>query len=419
MTTKTLLTLLVAIAGLLLAACGGGQSVESAALTTEIAPQEGKWTWKHTNHFGIGFEGRRDYKRAMYDDCIETSGPGNCSVSGRGWFARWGQVPMVVVPRTSTREEVWAIQRTIAVLNRSLPTDKRLRLGYTHRTFVGIDQGDAPNHLQRLVPAGTIHAEIHPYDDPDFSGLAWTDGKRAFAFGDEIDFDFSNLNDDEFGWTMTAAIETMAHEFLHALGLIAHPHPIHTSIMSYRHYREGELDNVPLVDMAVLYDMYGWGHWSEDMRLVVDAVHGVQFGVHRLNYGAALIPWVDAGYMAAPPPDVLLGRASYKGLLLGYTASGFTAQGDAELSVNFDSNSGSAKFDQIQTTDGNTWNMWNRLGYRYDLNLYAHYFDSRTDARDNDGIPDVVGTFYGWDAEVAAGTLQRPEITAAFGAERD
>lgn len=88
--------------------------------------------------------------------------------------------------------------------------------------------------------------------------------------------------------------------------------------------------------------------------------------------------------------------------------------------LNFgDTGSGSALFDQIHAHDGTTWSMWNRRGYRYVLNLYAHYFDSGSDPRDQDGIPDVVGAFYGWDSEVAAGTLQRLEITAAFGAETD
>lgn len=309
------------------------------------------------------------------------------------------------------------------VLNRSLPEDRRFRVDWEWQsdrvTFKGVSRENAHEHAEHIVPSGYIHAEIYPYDDPGFAGFAWTDGEKGYALGNENDFDFSNPEEDDIGWRMRAAVNTMVHEFLHALGFLAHPNPVHTSILSYRHHREGELDSVPLVDVAVLYDMYGWGHWSEDMKRVVDTVDGVQFGVHNLQYGSALIPWVDAGYVATPEPDALLGRASYRGDLVGYTASGFAASGDTRLSVNFNTGSGSVRFDKIQAYDGTTWSMWNRRGFRYDLNLYAHYFDSSADRRDQDGIPDVVGAFYDWDAEVAAGTLQRPEITAAFGAEKD
>lgn len=425
MTIRTLLATPAIAAGLLLlSACGGGSGVPMVGYvpTAEGAPQEGFVSWSKDHHDSIGFDGRQDYKGAMYDDCVKNDVLGNCSMSGHGWFERWSQVPVIVVPRSSSREEVWAIKRALAVLNRSLPGAARLKGYYTDISFVGIDRHNANDHVERLVPVGAIHAEIYPYDDPDSGGFGWTDGQRGYAVVDEGHY-FSDGTSPDLanGEDMRSVVDTLVHEFLHALGLLGHPHPVHTSILSYRHHREGELDNVPLVDVAVLYDMYGFGYWAGDMGRVVDTVDGVQFGVHRLHYGSgsALIPWVNAGYMTVPEPDALLGRASYKGNLVGHTASGFTASGDTRLSVNFDTGAGSARFEKIQAYDGTKWSMWNRRGFRYDLNLYAHYFDSSTDSRDQDGIPDVVGAFYGRDAEVAAGTLQRSEITAAFGTEQD
>ncbi len=412
--------LTVASAVLLVAACGGGSGEPAAGYgqLSEIKPKEGV-IWSAARHPGIGFDARQDYKKAMYDDCVKDSGISGCSISGRGWFERWSQVPVIVVPRSSTQEEVWVINRAISVLNRSLPEDMRLRSSYTYQTFAGIGRENSREHAERLVRPGTIHAEIYPYDDPDSAGFAWTDGERGYAFGDERNYDFSSLDEGRVRWEMRSAVDTMVHEFLHALGLLAHPHPVHTSALSYRHHRKGEPDSVPLVDVAVLYDMYGWGYWSGGGKLFTETSGGVQFGVNNLHHGTALIPWVDAGYMAAPKPDALSGWASFKGKLVGYTASGFTANGRTRLSVNFGTSSGSAQFDNIQAYDGTTWSMWNRRGFQYDLKLYAHYFDSSTDPRDRDGIPDVVGAFYGWEAEVAAGTLQRPEITAAFGAEKN
>ena len=408
------------IAVLLLSACGGGGLGYTP--TTEIEPQAGYLRWSGAYHASIGVDGRQDYKDAMYDDCVKENGYLSCSRLGYGWFVPWRRVPVVVISRSSKQEEVWAIRRAIAIVNRTLPVSTRLKADWTNQSLVGFNSTIDYERTEDWVSDGTIHVEIYPYDDPNSSGIAWTDGERAFALVDQVDHDLAS-DEDGFHWSIRSAIETMVHEFLHALGLVAHPHSIHTANLSYRHHREGEPDNVPLIEAAVFYDMYNLGQWAENIDFVVDTVDGVQFGVYGLynedeeDFSTA-IPWVDAGYMAAPKPDALLGSASYQGELAGIiTSSGYYAAGDADLSVNFDTGSGSAWFDQIQAYDGTTWSMWNRRGYRYTLNLYAHYFDSSTDPRDRDGIPDVVGAFYGWDAEVAAGTLQRPEITAAFGGE--
>lgn len=424
MTIRMIAVPALAAALSLLVACGGGPGADHAS-TTVIEPQAGYLRSSGAWHASIGADGRQDYKDAMYDDCVKEDGYSSCSKSGDGWFVPWSQVPVVAVPRSSRQEEVWAIRRALSIVNRSLPNSSRLKAYWTSQSLAGFNPVTDYERTQYWVSDGTIHVEIYPYDAPDSSGTAWTDGERAFALGDQINHDL-NSDEDGFHWSMRSAVDTIVHEVLHALGLSGHPHPVHTSILSYRHHREGELDNVPLVDAAVLYDMYNFGQWAQKHDFVVGTLDGVQFGVWGLhdeddedNF-SALIPWVDAGYMATPKPDALLGSASYQGELVGIIASsGYFAHGDADLRVNFDTGSGSARFDQIQAHDGTTWSMWNRRGYRYALNLYAHYFDSGADPRDQDGIPDVVGAFYGWDSEVAAGTLQRPEITAAFGAEKD
>ena len=140
----------------------------------------------------------------------------------------------------------------------------------------------------------------------------------------------------------------------------------------------------------------------------------MQFGVHDLDFGNALMPWVDAGFMPLPHDDALSGTASWTGTLVGKaTGVGRNVHGVAELGVDFDNNFGGwASFHTIKDWAGT---MWNRSGWRYDLYVNDYYFDSN----DPDGVPDVVGAFYGADAKVAAGTLQRPEIVAAFGARKD
>jgi len=100
--------------------------------------------------------------------------------------------------------------------------------------------------------------------------------------------------------------------------------------------------------------------------------------------------------MAAPRPEALSGRASYRGTLVGYAPDGSALHGDADLGVDFGRGTGEARFHRITDWEG-SW--WNRSGYRYGLSLYGHYFDSSGDPQDRDGIPDVTGAFYGFEAE--------------------
>ncbi len=394
---------LVAILSVLSGCGGSGSSNPDPA--KQIRPEEAlSRTGAH--HQGIGHDARRDYRQAMYDDCVKDNGYSDCSVSGRGWFRPWNRLPEVHVSSSSTQEEVWVIRRALGILNRSLPEEYRLGYQITRRTFSGVNRDSQLARSRSLVPEGVIHAEIYPYDDPDSGGVAWTDGTRGYALGDETDHDLSTPH------RMRPLVDTMVHEFLHALGFGGHPHPVHTSILSYRHHREGELDNVPLIDVSMLYDLHEWGSWDTGMKMVADHAGGVHFGVDSLHRETVFIPWVDAKHIAAPRLNELSGRASYSGSLVGYAAAE-PVLGVADLSIDFNGGTGEARFHRIYDWKGK-W--WNRNGYRYDLGLHGHYFDSSSDARDRDGIPDVVGAFYGFEAETAAGTLQRAEITAAFGA---
>ena len=405
---RTITALSLAATGLLLlAACGGDAPVANHGPTTVgIAPQEQAYSYSGTRRRDVSHSGRKDYKEAMYVDCERQNTPG-CSVSGRGWFVRWIRAPShVAIPDPemgySTYDEEDVIRRAVAIVNRSLPESKRLAVKYTDRTFAGnvIGTKVAYSDMQRVKP-GEIHAEILALVGT--SGRGWTNGRKGMAFVRE-----SEMANPEY------AVQTMVHEIMHALGLMGHPHHTHTSVLSYQHQSTVVFDNVPLIDMAVLYEMNGWGHWSGSIKTVLGTVDGVQFGVHDLDSGAARIPWVDAGFMPLPHEDALRGKASWTGTLVGKTTGlAQDVHGIAELGVDFDNSfDGWASFHTIRRWNGT---MWNRRGWRYDLYVNDYYFDSN----DEDGIPDVVGAIYGAEAEVVAGTLQRPEITAAFGAEKD
>ena len=90
----------------LVGGCGGSGS-SNPDPAKQIGPEEAlSRTGAH--HQGIGHEARRDYRKAMHDDCVKDSSHLDCSVSGRGWFSSWNRLPEVHVSSSSTQEEVWA-----------------------------------------------------------------------------------------------------------------------------------------------------------------------------------------------------------------------------------------------------------------------------------------------------------------------
>lgn len=415
--TKFLVVVLVL--PLFLAACGGGiaPQTQTPLSETEAVFQTPAAAISRTGNVrrDVGWDARWDYKEAMALDCLADGGSQfTCGTSGRGWFVPWVSWPDgVVIPEKDgmTSEESEVIFRAISIVNRSLPADKKLKLyeyttsGHSLKRFGTFRR--VSDSLTSQLLYGTIHAEVLSWSLPDAAGVGWTDGYKGFALVHRKVM----AADPEY------AVQTMVHEILHALGLTGHPQHTHTSVLSYQHESSEIFDNIPALDLAVLYDMYGWGYWSGRVDTVFEVMDGVQFGVHSFDYGRAIIPWVDGGYMGTPHSSKLEGRASYEGQLVGKTT--VLAQdvwGVAELGFNLGRREGDVRFHTIRHWDGR---MWNREGYRYDLRVSGGYFRSFIYEGDPDGTPDVAGAFYGYDGEVAAGTLQRADLTAAFGARKD
>ena len=164
--------------GALLAGCGGGSVVDYAP-TDDIAPQELAYSYYGTTRRDISYHGRHDYKEAMVANCGLENDSG-CSVYGDGWFVRWNQPPLYVAipdPESgkSTYDEEDVIRRAVAILNRSLPENKRLAITYTDETFASTIVGPQITYRDRQrIRSGEIHAEILPYIGSP--GLGWTDG---------------------------------------------------------------------------------------------------------------------------------------------------------------------------------------------------------------------------------------------------
>ena len=243
-------------------------------------------------------------------------------------------------------------------------------------------------------------------------GWAYTDGRKGLI---SIDTNGESYQHPE------RLVHALTHEMLHAVGFMSHPHDIHTSILSYRFDRSGIVDELPLIDQAMLWDMYGWGDWTGLMYESFDVAGGVQFGarvIHLEDDSWVVGPFVDGGRLNPPDSSDLSGSASWIGSLTGFDQDGEVFS-RAHLTANFTTAAGTATFDQFQTltsTDGWVSSARHGNGYRYTLGYDRHWF------RSTDIDPDVVGAIYGVEGGIAAGTIERHGtnwLIAGFGAERE
>lgn len=162
------------------------------------------------------------------------------------------------------------------------------------------------------------------------------------------------------------------------------------------------------------------GPWVNTSTHLVGNGTYAHFGVALRNGYAE--PWAY-GYITsqdlADNPS-LSGNAAWNGTLLGFTPSANPVAGDAEIGVNLNTLEGRADFTTLEqwaagAAPGNagTGTMWGDgdLGY-----LIAVRGNTFKQTGGDDGI--LTGVFVGHQHEGATGTLERSDLTAAFGAAR-
>ena len=133
-------------------------------------------------------------------------------------------------------------------------------------------------------------------------------------------------------------------------------------------------------------------------------------------------PWA-AGL--APTGDVAdnpnLGIATWTGALLGFTPDEASVAGDAEISLDLGRETGQAAFTDLEqwssgTAPGvaGTGTQWRDGDLHYSIGVRSNTF---RETGGDDGT--LTGIFTGPRHEGAAGTLERTDLTAAFGASRE
>ena len=399
------------LSALVLSGCGGGSG--------SVAPEPQAYVPLFCN----GAAGVRACARDDYREAIERDG---------GKLHNWGfaGVPAVLIAPTwdiSERERA-VVMRSVGIINRSLPPHQKLRVYHgTGRIgdaelrtgawrdylsdghiWVGFSEKPVLGDCGRVEAAGcgSLHAPGTSFARTVTKGI-------AHVYPDRVEH-------------AEGQVDVMVHELLHALGIEGHPRDVHTSIMSYEHDDSGILDNLPLIDAAMLYELNGWGYWDQRTTWTWNTtISNVEFGARAYD-NLHVIPYVDAGSMLAPDSRDLYGIAWYGGKFRGLRGPNTRVSADVDITLDFGTDSGYITFsDWAERTTS-----WQRTGapdIRYGLALGEHWFASLGSAGDFDGngAPDVQGGLYShWgyseptQPDAAGGTLERGSLVGGFGAER-
>ena len=316
------------------------------------------------------------------------------------------------------REREW-VTAAIDLINAALPDGSKIQI---FDPFLGSD--GLPDIQVEFVSPGTLGGNVagrtynRPRNDGTFSSIVLDRGANVFGGGD------AGL----YGGDRRAVI-LVVHELLHALGINFHVSPDFDTIMAANadmyHLRQGDQQPSSLlypVDREALRALYGdaLGPWAATSTHLHGNSAYAGFGVALRNGYAepyAYGPWPGAGDLANNP--ALSGTVIWEDVLLGFSDRQAVA-GDARIGVDLGDMTGQADFTDLEAWapnmapgDAGTGAMWldGDLGYAIVVTGNAFRETGGDDGR-------LTGIFTGRNHEGATGTLERDDLTAAFGAER-
>lgn len=349
---------------------------------------------------------------------------------------RYTNPPQIQMIGQTSAEDFDRIIRAVQLLNASLPENAEMNV-------VAPDPGFSLRH--NVNSAGiyfrsgeersdTIYVEFVPEHDyrrgPGSAAVAW-------GMPNEYGYIQFNMGANSYPRDREAVI-LLAHELMHLIGNYGHVDSRFASIMRgtgeiHHHDQNGEAQPISLlypVDREALHALYGrfdngdsvsdLGPWaSTSLHIAGDGEH-VNFGVALRNGYAE--PWA---YGLEPSTDLasnpaLAGTVTWIGMLLGLTPTASAVVGDARIGIDLTTMSGNADFTSLESFPARqspgaagTGAQWLDGDLGYTISAIGNTF---RETGGDDGR--LTGVFTGHQHEGAGGTLERDDLTAAFGASR-
>ena len=366
----------------------------------------------------------------------------NAAPNGGPSLVRYTEPPVVRIIGKASAREASSVNAAVRLVNASLPEWAKMTIGSPLPGETSTDNLDDEGRLslsEAGIPENTIFVEFLPCSEwhdgcgSNYAGAAWknwdSSTKRLIRGLIQVN---TTVEETKVGTDREAAI-LLAHELIHTLGF-DHVRAGFASIMHSKEYGGGNfrlsqggfpqpLSLLYPIDREALRALYGaldpgdspealgeWGHST-----LHAAGHGehVAFGVALRNGYAE--PWA---YGLIPDTDLadnrsLSGSAAWHGRLDGFTPDQFYVTGAAAIGVNLATMAGRADFTDLNMWEDEAWHTWLDGDLRYTIAVRGNTF---RETGGDDGR--LTGIFAGASHEAAAGTLERSDLTAAFGASR-
>lgn len=389
-----------------------------------------------TEHVGaLPVETRRGATDIRFGALDDGTGRGRvleylAATAGRYGLPDIGTVRVIGLSTPDQRDMVLAALRMV---NAALPESARLDMAPARPglSLLSGVSGEVWSGTGRELPH-TVHVEFTGEGLPgSVWGHAATFGNAA-TFGDVV---YVRIRP---GRRAHATIGTIAHELMHAVGLFGgHAPSDFRSIFGHGALWGGvtqaghdqPMSGLWPADREALRALYSGGPadlgpWSSTSLHIHGNAPHAGFGVAFRNGYAE--PWA---YGRRPPTGelsdnaALSGSATWTGHLVGFTPDAEAVTGDAALTVDIAALTGTAAFTEMEhwaarqvPGEAGTGTMWGDGDLRYAIEARGQTF-RETAASEDAGR--LTGVFTGPAHEGAAGTLERTDLTAAFGAARE
>ena len=356
---------------------------------------------------------------------------GNQFGEGVKGFFLWQNAPVVRTETGAHPEYRRMVERAVDQLNDWLPVENRMVMGEsTDRQPQGATtKGYGPVTWE--VPEGEIHVSFryafsggvqHPLTSMSHGPLLGTRITSMVASLVEI------APDRLGGHSLYGVI---MHELIHALGLqghvseVDHPDTLMPNVSIRGLPNEAGLQDIPRIDGEALMTAYSrytdaeskddinsesLGVWASGIPAISAKIRmeggDISFGA---EYRSQWVRAWDEGPMPSAPlsESGLTGTATWDGDLIGFTDSGVSAHGDAEITIEMQTMTGDAEFSNIMSQEV-SWGP----DLLYSISVNGNYLTA-TDTNDS-----LTGQFRGSNHEAVTGALATNNLTGAFGATR-
>ena len=333
---------------------------------------------------------------------------------------RWKSPPVVRFGGAGDQADYERVIRAVQLANAALPEGAKMRVA-----------SNAPS----VDPGTGIYVLFQPDAGLDYWGITHNSNSSNT---NQITHSRITVYKNYTSYGDRQATILVAHELLHALGMFSGtngghvPNDLNSILETGRDSRnksiysweQGIPQPISLLYPAdreaqrILYtrlrdgsDPTSFGSWASTSTHLVGVGKHSAFGVRAANgYGE---PWAygDRPQTSLADNPSLSGSVTWSGALLGYTPAGAVVKGDAAVGVQLSALTGTADFTALTyQEDGTTW-LDGDLGY-----TIAVRGNTFRETRGDDGR--LTGIFTGAAHEGVAGTLERDDLTAAFGGSR-